>query len=74
MNGKAQQALGVGFVHVEHREHDMGAADRADGDETGNLFAHAALPELAYVLVYCAVQCPSSAAKNSRMALLQTLP
>ena len=51
----------------------MRAANRANGDETGNHFAHAALPELAYVLVYCAVQRPSKAAKNSLMALLQML-
>ena len=42
--GKAHQALGVGFLHVERAEHDMRAADRAYVDETGNLLAHARPP------------------------------
>ena len=73
LNGKAHHALGIGFPHVNREEHVMRAADRADADETGNHFAHAALPELAYVLVYCAVQRPTIAAKNSRLDFLQML-
>ena len=44
LNGKAHQTFRVGFLHVERQEHDIRAADGANGDKPGNLLAHAHPP------------------------------